>query len=217
MGRRIKGILKQWNDDKGYGFIEPLGSKEKVFAHISKFQRISRRPQVGDKLIFEIITENSGKRQAVTITGVEDAVMVQRANKIPHPESQSRSSRRIRHVLIIGVLGVCVVLGHQCTRNQTYETNKMIISQPIEKSQFIIQPIKNTPAVPLHQQREDKPSQFIIQPKKSTPSTVYQCDGRQYCSQMHSCEEAKYFIRHCLHTKMDGDGDGVPCEQQWCR
>jgi len=44
----------------------------------------------------------------------------------------------------------------------------------------------------------------------------YRCDGRQYCSQMTSCDEATYFIQHCPDTKMDGDGDGVPCESQWC-
>ncbi|WP_231897543.1 excalibur calcium-binding domain-containing protein [Vibrio rumoiensis] len=45
----------------------------------------------------------------------------------------------------------------------------------------------------------------------------YQCDGRQYCSQMTSYDEAKYFITYCPDTKMDGDGDGVPCERQFNR
>jgi hypothetical protein len=45
---------------------------------------------------------------------------------------------------------------------------------------------------------------------------VYHCDGRTYCSQMTSCAEAKYFLRHCPNVKMDGDHDGVPCESQWC-
>jgi len=48
------------------------------------------------------------------------------------------------------------------------------------------------------------------------PSQIYQCDGRQYCSQMSSCEEATYFLKHCPHPKMDGDGNGIPCEKQWC-
>lgn len=47
-------------------------------------------------------------------------------------------------------------------------------------------------------------------------ASPYQCDGRTMCSQMRSCAEAEYFIQHCPGTKMDGDGDGVPCEQQWC-
>jgi hypothetical protein len=44
----------------------------------------------------------------------------------------------------------------------------------------------------------------------------FTCDGRTHCSQMTSCEEATYFIRHCPGTKMDGDRDGIPCERQWC-
>jgi cold shock CspA family protein len=42
------------------------------------------------------------------------------------------------------------------------------------------------------------------------------CDGRVYCSQMTSCAEATFFLRNCPGVKMDGDGDGVPCEEQWC-
>ncbi|MGH8522858.1 MAG: excalibur calcium-binding domain-containing protein [Gammaproteobacteria bacterium] len=33
---------------------------------------------------------------------------------------------------------------------------------------------------------------------------------------MNSCSEATFFIQNCPGTKMDGDGDGVPCEDQWC-
>ena len=51
---------------------------------------------------------------------------------------------------------------------------------------------------------------------KNDNSQKYQCDGRQHCSQMKSCEEAKYFIKNCPNTKMDGDNDGIPCERQFC-
>ena len=40
----------------------------------------------------------------------------------------------------------------------------------------------------------------------------FKCDGRQYCTQMKSREEAVFFISNCPNTKMDGDNDGVPCE-----
>ena len=50
-----------------------------------------------------------------------------------------------------------------------------------------------------------------------TPAAAqFSCDGRTYCSQMRSCAEATYFLRHCPNTKMDGNHDGVPCERQWC-
>lgn len=45
-----------------------------------------------------------------------------------------------------------------------------------------------------------------------TASTRFTCDGRQHCSQMNSRAEAEFFTRHCPNTKMDGDRDGIPCE-----
>jgi len=53
-------------------------------------------------------------------------------------------------------------------------------------------------------------------PARTAASSRFSCDGRQYCSQMRSCEEAKYFLANCPDTKMDGDRNGVPCEKQWC-
>ncbi|WP_439684495.1 Cold-shock DNA-binding protein family [Cupriavidus oxalaticus] len=47
-------------------------------------------------------------------------------------------------------------------------------------------------------------------------SIPFRCDGRTHCSQMTSCEEAKYFLKNCPNTAMDGDDDGTPCESQWC-
>jgi hypothetical protein len=49
------------------------------------------------------------------------------------------------------------------------------------------------------------------------PAATFLCDGRKYCSQMTSCQEATYFLKNCPGVKMDGNNDGVPCEQQWCR
>ncbi len=54
-----------------------------------------------------------------------------------------------------------------------------------------------------------------VEPASEQPSRFH-CDGRVYCSQMTSCEEATYFLQHCPGVKMDGEGDGVPCERQWC-
>ena len=54
-------------------------------------------------------------------------------------------------------------------------------------------------------------------PTKQKPLIQFKCDGRQHCSQMHSYEEAKFFLRNCPNTKMDGDNDGIPCERQFGR
>lgn len=44
----------------------------------------------------------------------------------------------------------------------------------------------------------------------------FSCDGRKHCSQMRSCDESKYFLANCPGVQMDGDRDGIPCEEQWC-
>lgn len=49
-----------------------------------------------------------------------------------------------------------------------------------------------------------------------TPNN-FRCDGRRYCTQMKSCAETKYFLANCPGVKMDGDKNGIPCEQQWCQ
>lgn len=54
------------------------------------------------------------------------------------------------------------------------------------------------------------------QPKKQQ-SGNFTCSGKVYCSEMTSCAEARFYLRNCPGTKMDGNGDGVPCEKQWCR
>ena len=53
-------------------------------------------------------------------------------------------------------------------------------------------------------------------PAAPSVSSGFSCDGRQYCSQMKSCAEAKYFLANCPGVKMDGDKNGIPCEKQWC-
>jgi endonuclease YncB( thermonuclease family) len=39
------------------------------------------------------------------------------------------------------------------------------------------------------------------------------CGSKSRCSQMTSCAEATYYLRSCRATRLDGDGDGVPCEK----
>ena len=48
--------------------------------------------------------------------------------------------------------------------------------------------------------------------KVDLASKHFKCDGRQYCSQMTSRAEAEFFIKNCPNTRMDGDKDGIPCE-----
>ena len=81
--------------------------------------------------------------------------------------------------------------------------------------------VRKPPPTIQEQNAEEKKRRAAAAPEKvaPTPPTVtsgFSCDGRQYCSQMKSCAEAKYFLANCPGAKMDGDKNGIPCEKQWC-
>ena len=68
----------------------------------------------------------------------------------------------------------------------------------------------------MYGQEEAQPRTREPEPLVENDNSKFRCDGRTYCSQMTSCEEATFFLKNCPGVKMDGEGDGVPCEKQWC-
>jgi len=38
-----------------------------------------------------------------------------------------------------------------------------------------------------------------------------QCGTKRYCREMTSCEEAKFYLKQCGRSSLDGNQDGVPC------
>lgn len=63
----MKGVLIEWNDDRGFGFLEPAGGGARVFCHISAFAMRSRRPIVGDRVTYELGRDEKGRPRAKNI------------------------------------------------------------------------------------------------------------------------------------------------------
>jgi uncharacterized membrane protein YsdA (DUF1294 family)/cold shock CspA family protein len=61
---RLDGNLKTWNDDRGFGFIQPAHGGQDIFVHIKAFPGGSGRPVVGQALTFEVETAPDGKKRA---------------------------------------------------------------------------------------------------------------------------------------------------------
>ncbi|WP_068827701.1 DUF1294 domain-containing protein [Pseudomonas sp. BMS12] len=59
----LRGTLKSWNDDKGFGFIQPEGAGQPLFVHISAV-RGERRPQVGDAVLYVAGADAQGRPRA---------------------------------------------------------------------------------------------------------------------------------------------------------
>ena len=68
-----EGRLTKWNDERGFGFIQPIDGSKEVFLHISALDRGIRRPQVGDRIWYDRVTEENGKIRAAkaSIQGLE--------------------------------------------------------------------------------------------------------------------------------------------------
>ena len=46
---------------------------------------------------------------------------------------------------------------------------------------------------------------------RATGRKRYSCSPRKTCGRMASCEEARFHLKQCGNKRLDGDGDGVPC------
>ncbi|SDG97711.1 Uncharacterized membrane protein YsdA, DUF1294 family [Pseudomonas flavescens] len=57
------GRIRNWNDDKGFGFIQPDAGGAEVFVHISVV-RGDRRPSAGDQVLFVAGRDETGRLRA---------------------------------------------------------------------------------------------------------------------------------------------------------
>lgn len=59
----LRGSIKSWNDDKGFGFVIPEAGGPQVFVHISAM-RGDRRPQAGDAVFYIASKDQQGRLRA---------------------------------------------------------------------------------------------------------------------------------------------------------
>jgi CspA family cold shock protein len=64
------GTVKWFNEQKGYGFIQPENGSKDIFVHISAVERAGLRTlKEGQKVSFEIVTDKrTGRSSAGNLT-----------------------------------------------------------------------------------------------------------------------------------------------------
>ncbi|MEX0751786.1 MAG: cold-shock protein [Xanthobacteraceae bacterium] len=65
----IKGTVKWYNDQRGYGFIQPADGGKDVFVHATALEQSGTRSlSEGQKVMFELQTDRrTGKTSAVNL------------------------------------------------------------------------------------------------------------------------------------------------------
>ena len=205
-----RGVLVRWNDEKGFGFIQPeKNAAQDVFIHISVLKKMARKPIVGDSILFQTEVQNDGKRKAViaSIEGV--AVIAASATPRTHSHVQSRnqtfnfnnkgkahslSPRKSSFNTIIPLLIIVAIVIFGFKQYQEFNEAPAIDEVPVLTNE-------DTQPMPMYETKART---------QATATPKFQCEaGKTHCSHMSSCAEATFYIQHCPNTQMDGNGDGV--------
>jgi hypothetical protein len=141
---------------------------------------------IGDMIVYELLVAANGKNKAINaqIEGVGVATKPSQTHTTVHQKRNNKtSSANLIKVILIALLTIVSLLVNKYQANRDARH-----SMPTAVEESITKPL----VTPLQ--------------------TQYSCQGKTYCSQMSSCEEAQFYQNHCSGTQMDGDGDGIPCE-----
>ena len=61
------GIISNWNDEKGFGFITPKSGGKTIFTHINDFSKRHKRPIRGLEVEYKLSADSKGRRCAVNV------------------------------------------------------------------------------------------------------------------------------------------------------
>ncbi|WP_257999536.1 cold shock domain-containing protein [Xanthomonas arboricola] len=209
--------MTRWNTDRGFGFITPAQPGDDLFVHISAFPRGFETPRIGEVISFEIEPGKDGRRQAVRVMRAGQHAAGRGARR---QHAAARSPLPHRSLGLGKVMLLLLVAG---AGGYAYLNRDALLPAPAPTETPSAAPAR-APAnrtQPGRATLQSSPARTAAAAAGTTSATTaptphYSCGGRKHCSQMTSCDDATWVLRNCPDTTMDGDHDGVPCEQQWC-
>jgi cold shock CspA family protein len=228
---RYQGRIASWNEARGFGFITPEqdGAEQTtneqrsagLFVHVTALQSDGRVPEPGERVTYLIGSGQDGKPRALQVFFPDRPLTL--ADAGPPPASLAAPSAAISAAPSFRAASQPPRPNSTRERSNPYRRRKSswrgkLIPLLVLAGLFSIYTrfsAESIAPLPVSSFSQEEASATFSTPQAAT--VIRQCDGRQHCSQMTSCEEATWFLQHCPNTKMDGEGDGIPCEDQWCR
>lgn len=116
MKSRQQGTITNWQDDKGFGFIETEAG-ESVFFHVSEF-KAPRRPDVGEQVVFTTGQDSQGREQAKQVQELafvqqkmaQKNQQIRKRNRKRSAQADFESGQKKRLFLGLGFYAVLVLL-----------------------------------------------------------------------------------------------------------
>lgn len=236
---QLTGEIKLYNLSRRCGYLQVEGYPDILF-NLEDVPTGYITPRVGEKFTF-VLYEQEGKYIAQEIErlevqpekGFKPKVKLLKHRALMYFYAQSDAKQKqILISLISGfilVFGLLFYSGYQSYKSYQYnkaqqlmlEQQKLIEQQGAELgalSEAVLseQGRRNIDAHIYGEVRDrsEMTTMKIDRMNGQLPVSMgkFKCDGRTQCSEMRSYEEAVYFQRHCKGTKLDGNGNGQPCE-----
>lgn len=224
---RHYGTIAHWNEARKFGAILEEYSQKEVFAPLAAFDRTDPPPTVGERVSFEMTVGRRNRDEAADIRYMD------RFADEEEDGFQAEASGSVKKTALTAFIAGLIAFGgyygyHYVAENSSkiipHQQNEVIVKQVAEQIHADRQAWKaavsgsghgkavKTESQPQEKAKADDSIGGRIMQLFNKEESRYKCDGRQYCSEMTSLDEARYFVKHCPNTKMDGDHDGEPCE-----
>lgn len=213
---RYQGRIVRWNEARGFGFIAPEqeGAQKgaELFVHITALQTDGLSPMAGERVSYLMGSGKDGKPRAEQVFFPDRPLSLAASHRSSRSESASSQGRS--HTPASTYRRPRPAYQRRSRWRSTFVPLLLVALCLFSYSRFSAKSVTSAQAIPVSS--GESSMGLFSDTNASLPTRSYQCDGRQYCSQMTSCEEATWFLQNCPNTKMDGEGDGIPCENQWC-
>jgi uncharacterized membrane protein YsdA (DUF1294 family)/cold shock CspA family protein len=110
---QIKGKIVSWNDDKGFGFVEPCLGGRKIFLHVKALSNRSLRPKIGQLVTYRESTDARGRPCAADALLAGERVSI-KSNRKTHRATQSSGGHfalSVAAIFLVGVAASVIWLG----------------------------------------------------------------------------------------------------------
>lgn len=142
-----KGQLVKWKDDRGFGFIKPETDNKEIFLHISALAGATRRPKVGDTILYDQVIGKDGKTSAANAS-IQGALSqnVNRSQRTKSQYSPAKQKTNQKSSLQIGGSILGIAMFSYLVISSTRSLFNRNISSPSPSNTTISVPIISSPS-----------------------------------------------------------------------